>query len=53
MHSPKRENTTSLAIHTKLSMCSVSTQCRIRREVEDQRRQNQTAFFTQCGGLTP
>ncbi|CAI9622780.1 unnamed protein product [Staurois parvus] len=45
MHSPKKKKT-SLAIHTKLSMCRMAmVQSVLSGEKEEQRSQNQTAFL--------
>ncbi|CAI9614325.1 unnamed protein product, partial [Staurois parvus] len=51
IHSPRKEKKKPLAIHTKLSMCTVTPL--LSGEGEDQRTEDQTAFFTQCRGLTP
>ncbi|CAI9589384.1 unnamed protein product, partial [Staurois parvus] len=59
MHSPKKKKH-YLAIHTKLSMCSLSSNlCSIRRYIGDCGRRGgsekteSNILFTQCGGLTP
>ncbi|CAI9570123.1 unnamed protein product [Staurois parvus] len=55
-----RKKKTSLAIHTKLSMCRVSPHiCLIRRQEGDTGRRGglektgSDSLFTQCRGLTP
>ncbi|CAI9545162.1 unnamed protein product [Staurois parvus] len=56
MHPPKKKKT-SVAIHTKLIMCRVTTvSVCIRWSFQQemgQRRKNQTTLFTQLRGLTP
>ncbi|CAI9574349.1 unnamed protein product [Staurois parvus] len=53
MHSPKKKKT-SLAIHSKLSMCRMATGsvCLIRRRGGAEK-SGSNGLFTQCRGLTP
>ncbi|CAI9562792.1 unnamed protein product [Staurois parvus] len=61
MYSPrKRKKKTSLAIHTKLSMCSLTPWlCSISRWIGDSKRRKgsektgSNILFTQCRALTP
>ncbi|CAI9617109.1 unnamed protein product [Staurois parvus] len=59
MHSPKNKKT-SLAIHTKLSMCRVTPHALYYQQVDWDRRRwggsektGSNSLFTQCRGLTP
>ncbi|CAI9603439.1 unnamed protein product [Staurois parvus] len=55
MHSPKKKKKSSLAIHTKLSMCMC---LRIQSLSADglgtvEEKKGSKGLFTQCRGLTP
>ncbi|CAI9616446.1 unnamed protein product, partial [Staurois parvus] len=56
MHSPskkKKKKKTSLAIHTKLSICSVSTPYALSADKRGSEKSGSNSLFTQCRGFTP
>ncbi|CAI9562866.1 unnamed protein product [Staurois parvus] len=59
MYSPKKKKKSSLAIHTKQSMCSLPPSLCSIRSYGDRRRRGvsektgSNSLFTQCRGLTP